>query len=449
MKFRYMVKYVWLDIWHKQNRPFTLINLLALTITTTVLVVLLGGFLAFRRNSEQLLDRQSLSIEITTKGEGVIAEAMKQQLAGLQGMASLQWWTPTIFLFYTQDGRLCDGISGRTVAVSDPLLDSLRDLRNNQTIRFLGRKELGHGLYDELGIIVPFLMLKQLAYLPPAASWSKPETWKAHPLPTKIKFMIRESRTGATPVDIELPVVGIVADIEGGRYLITKDCYRILGSGWNNAWRSQLKDRRQQLLFADAKGSAGQEPLAIAKLPAPPDTHGTAYVKQRSNLLPLLKSIRDRGLKADCAMEYTLRDYQQQETFFIAAGGGICWTLFFFSGVILFATSQAMVLRKLKEIGILKACGASKPLVHYLFAMQTTLISGMASIFGIILGTGCAVYLAYVAQTYLQLAMRDYFLVPWPYLTGIWLFDIVFCLLITFFPVYSCVRLDPDQVMKG
>ena len=57
MQATYILKYVWSDLWHKANRPFSLINIIAIGLATAVLVILLGSFLAFRRNGEELMDR--------------------------------------------------------------------------------------------------------------------------------------------------------------------------------------------------------------------------------------------------------------------------------------------------------------------------------------------------------------------------------------------------------
>lgn len=448
MRSGYTLKYVWSDLWHGSNRAFTLINVIAVGLAMAVLVILLGSFLAFRRNGEQLMDRLGLSIEIHAGVGQTIDDARKRQLQDLPGKSALQWWTPTIFLFYSQQGRLCDGIRGRTVDLDDPLIETLRDIRSRQKIRLLGKQEQNRP-YDELGIIVPFLMLKQLGYLPHAASLNQPESWQNATLPQKIRLLVKENAPGAVATDVELPVVGIVPDIEGGRYLMSKDCYRLLGYNWRDAWRPLLYDRQGKLLVANA-GAASDDAMALlTSMPSPPDTHGTVYAQSATTLLPLLRHVRSLELKADCAIENHLEGYEQQKSFFVAVAGGISLTMFFFCGVILFATFKAMVIQKLKEIGILKACGASKSLVYTLFALQVVLLSGIASITGIALGAGGATQLGKLLQQQLELPSSQWFWMPPEYMAGLVLFAVGFCLIVTFFPVRAAVQLDPDAVIRG
>jgi cell division protein FtsX len=448
MRTIYTLKYVWRDLWHGANRAFTLINLVAIALSMAVLVVLLGSFLAFRRNGEQLMDRVGLSIEIHAGAGQTISGERKEKLHKLPGIASLAWWTPTIFLFYSQQGRLCDGIRGRTIELSDPLLDTLRDIRNQKKIGFMSKQELKTS-YDELCIIVPFLMLKQLGYVPQAATLHQPETWQNQPLPTRIRLLVKENSPGAVANDVELPVLGVVPDIEGGRYLIGKDCYRILGYNWHNSLRPLLTDRQGQPLFANAEPASDEARRLLSGMSDTPDTHGTVYAQSPTTLLPLLHQVRSLDIKADCAIENHLEGYEQQKSFFVAVAGGISLTMFFFCGVILFATFKAMVLQKLKEIGILKACGASKRLVYVLFALQVTLLSGMASIIGIALGAGGARQLGTLLQHHLELPSSEWFWLPAEYMAALVAFSVGFCLFVTFFPVRAAVQIDPDIVIRG
>ncbi len=450
MRLIYTLKYVWNDLWHKSNRPFTLINLIAISIATTVLVILLGGFLAFQKNGEQLMDKLGLSIEVHTKQEGTISEDLLAEIKQLPGADTVHSWSPIIFIIYTKQGRAYEGISGRTTDLDDPVFDSLKDIRTNQKVTFFSKNQLAQKSYDEIGIIIPFIILKNLGYLPHSAELNKPETWlnEEYPLPEKIRFRIRENKSEAKAIDVEIKIIGIVPDIEGGRYLMTKDCFRILGNGWKNEFRPLLRDRFNQPIFPGIIGESSTAWENLNKIPVPADTHLTVYAKSRNAIIPLLKEIRNRNLKANCAIEHHLSEYQQQETFFLAAGGGICIIMFFFSGVILFSTFQALVLRKLQEIGLLKACGASKRLVYTLFCLQATLVCGMASILGMATGALCASKMGDLIQKSLKLPNSQWFYLPIEFMVGIIAVGIIFGILVTFFPVQSAVKIDPDSVIR-
>ena len=447
MKLNYIVRYSWQDLWSASNRTFTLINLIAITISISVFIILAGGFLAFRENGKQMIDQMGLGIEVSAQQERELTPKEREQLAKLKGVSASYSWTPSLFFFYNKQGALRDVIGGRTVDLRDPLLASLRDIRSNKPVRFLGKGQLKAGDYDELGLIVPFVILKQLDYLPPTATADKPDSWKQIALPDKLTIRIK-SRDGE-PTVVGLPIVGIVSEIEGGRYLVTKDCDQLLGNHWRDDYRPFLQDRHGRKLFPQATAPAGQPNPLVGRQPKYVSTHATVYAKSRDEVLPLLQLIRgELNLKADCALEYYLEDYQQQETFFIAAVGGICLVMFFFSGVVLFATFQALILRKTQEIGILKACGSSKILVYIIFALQALLISSLSVLLGAGIGLGSGWELSGYIQNTLQLKKGQWFIFPPEYLALLFGLALLFCMMVTFFPVRMAVKVDPDRVMR-
>lgn len=478
MKCSYTLQYVQADLLHRSNLPFTLINLLGILISTFVLVLLLSGFFAFQKNGEKLMDKLGLSIEVTNREEIVIvSEAQSKQkdgtdsnkhvvisqetytkLQNLQGVHSVHLWTPTVFLFYTNQGRLYDGAEGRTIDLNDPLFEIMRDIRSpNPNVGFLPRdKQNSSVLHDEIGIIIPFILLKKLDYMPAQAEWNKPETWVIPK--TEIKCEIPDTlrvrikgKEESIAIDVEVPIIGVVSEIEGGRYLVSKDFYRIFGSNWQNHFRGLIRDRQGKLIFK--KGEYPNTPQLqkeLQQLPMPEETHATVYAQNRSAILPLIRDIRNMNLRADCAVEHHLSDYQQQESFFLFAAGGVALVMFFFSGVILFATFHALVLRKLQEIGILKACGASQKLAFTFFALQAIIISSVAGIFGILSGMLVAKKVTSLIQEYAKLDPNmELFYLPLEYMAGILLFSIAFCLFVIFFPVRSAVKIDADLLIRG
>lgn len=448
MKRRYIFRYVWHDLWHSSNRPFTLINLIAIGISTAVLVLLAGAFFAFKENGEKMMDKLGLSLEVTSHEEKNISDELRQKISQLPGVSSTAWWTPTIFLFYDKQGRLYDGIGGRTIDMEDPLMETFQDFRSKSAIRFKSKKELNTP-YNELGIIVPFVIMKQLGYLPAAASPDKPETWQNIAFPSHLQIMAREDKLTSIPLIVSLPLLGILPESENGRYFVTKDCYTIFGYTWRNEFRPYLWDRNKNPLFPGSNPEPGMTNPLEKELPFPPPSHVTLYAMNRNTLLPLLHHVRSLGLKADCVLEDYLKDYQQQEIFFMASAGGICLVMFFFSGVILFSTFQALILRKLKEIGILKACGSSQFLVYRIFLFEAALISTMSTLFGSGLGAWAGVQMSCFIQKEFIMPDIVWYNLPPLFLAIVFIFGIVFCLLVTFFPVRMAVKSDADILIRS
>jgi len=437
VKKNYIAKYVWKDIWYRGNRPFTLINLIAVGIATAVFVILAGSFMAFEKNTDAMMDSLGLSIEISSKEEQAMPDNIREELHHLENISSLHWWTPTSLLFYDKDGTLRAGLAGRTVELADPLVLSLRDIRSQEPIRFLPKEKMKDAWYDELGIIVPLLILKQLSYLPASADATKPETWKDENFPTHLRMRLRTS-------DVELPIIGVAAETENGNYLMTKDCYTIFALAWHEIWKTNLLDRKGNPIFPNVTQ------IKIAHtVPKMKDTHATAYAQTREDIIPIIHHIRSMGLRATSGLEDYIDDYEQQETFFIAAAGGICCIMFFFSGVILFSTFQSLILRKLKEIGILKACGASKFLIYQIFSLEAILVSTLSSLIGVGLGTLFGFKMDSWLQEYLQLPESTWFLLPTYFIVAVFLGGICFCLCVTFFPIRMAVRVDPDVVIRS
>ncbi len=447
MKNRYIFHYVWSDLWHSSNRPFTLINLIAIGISTSVLVLLAGAFFAFQENGEKMMDKLGLSVEVSSHEERTISNDTREKIAEMKEVAAAAWWTPTIFLFYDKQGRLYDGIAGRTIDMQDPLIGTFRDFRTQKPIAFKSKQELGT-LYDEAGIIAPFVVLKQLGYLPAAASPDKPDTWKNIVFPTHLQIMAREDKVTSIPLKISLPLVGILAESENGRYFITKDCYAIFGYSWKNEFRPYLLDRNKQPLFPEfSQKPSSNNPLEQGII-SPAPSHITLYAKTRNDILPLIHNVRSLGLKADCALEDYLKDYKQQEIFFMASAGGICIVMFFFSGVILFSTFQALILRKLKEIGILNACGASHFLVYRIFFLEAILISALSTFFGSIIGSWAGIQTSYFIQKEFVLPDTTWYILSPSFLTIVFVFGLLFCILVTFFPIRIAVKSDADFLIR-
>ncbi|BBM86760.1 ABC transporter permease [Candidatus Uabimicrobium amorphum] len=442
MKNTYILRYSWKDIWHTTNRPFTLINIIAIVVSVTTLVLLLGGLQSFEDNRENKIDAAGLAIEATSYEESKISQEQRESLAKLANVKSSHWWKPTLFVFYKKKGGLFEKASGQTIDLQDPILENLKDVRNNARVTFLDKSKIKDSAYDEIGIIIPFGMLKQLKYLPEAVNVEQEKTWKHIPLPKTIRVRIKEKGLGGMPMIFDLPIIGIVDDKTLGRYLVTKECYEMLGLQWNTNFMPHLKKRDGSPLFPDQKPTNTPPP----SIQRSADTHVSVYVDDRQQLLPVLRKIRVLGLRASSALEFFLQDYQQQETFFIAAASGICFALFLFTGVILFATFYALTLRKRKEIGILKSCGASSWLVTKIFVLQALNIGFLAISVGIASGVLLGSQLSQYAKEKLD---TNVFSMPEQYLVFIFGYGLLFCLLVTFIPVRMAVKVDADTVIRA
>lgn len=438
MKKKYIFSYIWQDIWYKGNRPFTLINIIAIGIATAVFVILIGSFLGFQNNTNAMMDSLGLSVEITSKEEQNIDALLREQLAQISLISSLHWWTPTSLLFYDCDGMLRAGLAGRTISLNDPLLLSLHDIRTQEQVHFLSKQEQ-NTWYDEIGIIVPMLLLKQLSYLPATADANKPETWQNEKFPTHLKVRL-------STFDVSLPIIGVVAETDSGNYLLSSDCYNILALSWHDEWKSLLFDRNGTPIFSkNAVNTSNQNPILSSMV----HTHATAYTLDRKNIIPILHEVRGLGLRASSGLEDYIEDYEQQETFFLVASGGICFIMFFFSGVILFSTFQALVLRKLKEIGILKACGASKYLIYRIFSSEAIMISTISSMLGLTLGMLFGFKINDWIHQFWQAGEEQWFIIPWSFIVLVFVVGIIFSLCVTFLPIRMAVRVDPDVVIRS
>jgi ABC-type antimicrobial peptide transport system permease subunit len=402
MKGNYIVRYAWKDIWARNNRPFTVINLVAIGLSMWALTILLGLYLGFQKYGHEVMDKLGLKIDVRNSEDTEFTLEQKKALASIPGVTSVHPWTMTALEFYNEEGGLQNVGSGRTVEVEDPLQASLKDLEG-KNLRFLTK--------GEKGVIVPFSMMKSLGYVPPDADPDTKSTWGIPSLPSHLNTKVREAN--GLLRDLKIPIVGITRQFTGDNYLITKEFYDFLGHCTY------------------------------------PYSNATLYIRSRDDLSIVLQKIQDLGgLEADCALKDNLADYEQLENVFPVAIAGICLALFVFTGVVLFSNFYSLVLRKKKEIGILKANGASSRLVSLLFLTETVIIGTFAIALGIGLGALSGQPVGRYIQQQLGSAELGLFLVSWESLGIIFVLGIMFCCLVTLRPVQMAVHIDPDQVIR-
>ena len=63
MKINYMIKYSWKSLIYKQDRLFTLLNIIAVTATMTVLVGLSGLLVSFQVYTESVLQNYLFALK--------------------------------------------------------------------------------------------------------------------------------------------------------------------------------------------------------------------------------------------------------------------------------------------------------------------------------------------------------------------------------------------------
>jgi len=251
-----MFRYSWNAVWNQKDRIFSLLNIFSVTMTMLILVALSGLLHGFKEYTEAVLNKLPLRIEIFKAKDALIEDLgqAEKKIASLPGFQAMYKRVPTFVSFLDAKDRIVDGrssLSGCTMSPLEPL--GLMDI-HQKPVAFLSKQQLSQGreqpsLFDEIGIIVSFDFLKKLSYLPPDAFVDKPESWQKIELPTHVRMLITEGQTLTTVSGVELPVpvIGIIRDLQRGDYMITEDFYNIL-LNWRNPWRYMLVNRRHEPL---------------------------------------------------------------------------------------------------------------------------------------------------------------------------------------------------------
>lgn len=112
----------------------------------------------------------------------------------------------------------------------------------------------------------------------------------------------------------------------------------------------------------------------------------TVYLENRKYIRDVLSDLRTMGLFASSPLEAALNTFERQEQFYFGATIAIFSLIVFLSGIVLFSTFYTSVQRKQKQIGLLKAIGASSMLVTFLFMIESALITFISAPFGVALG---------------------------------------------------------------
>lgn len=114
-------------------------------------------------------------------------------------------------------------------------------------------------------------------------------------------------------------------------------------------------------------------------------------------------------------------------------------------------TMVMSILERTREIGVMKAIGASDQDVRWIFLIEAALIGLMGGLFGIVLGWVVGRVINAGANYYLQsqgAPAANLFLIPWWLIAGGLAFALFVSLLAGSFPASRAARLDPIQALR-
>jgi putative ABC transport system permease protein len=114
-------------------------------------------------------------------------------------------------------------------------------------------------------------------------------------------------------------------------------------------------------------------------------------------------------------------------------------------------TMVMSILERTREIGIMKAIGASDQDVRRIFLIEAGLIGLAGGLFGLVLGWGVGRAINIGANVYLQnqgAPEANLFLIPWWLIAGAMLFAVLVGVVAGGFPASRAARLDPIQALR-
>jgi putative ABC transport system permease protein len=109
------------------------------------------------------------------------------------------------------------------------------------------------------------------------------------------------------------------------------------------------------------------------------------------------------------------------------------------------------ILERTREIGVMKAIGASDQDVGRIFLIEAALIGLIGGVFGVMLGWAVGRVINRGANYYLQsqgAPTANMFLIPWWLVGGAIAFALIVSLVAGSFPAMRASRLDPIQALR-
>jgi putative ABC transport system permease protein len=126
--------------------------------------------------------------------------------------------------------------------------------------------------------------------------------------------------------------------------------------------------------------------------------------------------------------------------------GGIASVSIVVGGVIVMNTMLMAVLERTREVGVMKATGASNLVVMKIFLVESCLVGFMGGVAGILLGAGISKLIHMVGQSYLGAGFMTF--ISKELVLGVLIFSVGVGSLSGLYPAWRAARLDPVEALR-
>ena len=241
-----MASYSWKTIFNKQDRIFSILNIISVAATMLILIALTGLLVSFKIYSEKILDKLPKRIDVF-KTKNALKEdfsKIEPEIKKIKGVKSIYKRIPTFinFIVNNEGYKIEKNFKGSTIDPREPF--PIKDIHGKNISFFTKEKLNSH--FDEFGIIVSFAFLKDLGYLEDEVLFTKPKSWQNKNLPEKLEIKVLE-KGKEDPVILPIPIIGIAPRLKRANYLVTQDFYDVI-CYWKNSFYYMLKDRNNKPL---------------------------------------------------------------------------------------------------------------------------------------------------------------------------------------------------------
>ncbi|MFQ5815284.1 MAG: ABC transporter permease [Candidatus Hydrothermarchaeaceae archaeon] len=128
--------------------------------------------------------------------------------------------------------------------------------------------------------------------------------------------------------------------------------------------------------------------------------------------------------------------------------GGIAAVSFLVGGIGIANTMLMNVMERTREIGVMKATGATSLVVVKVFLTEAGVIGTVGGVIGILMGYAISVGINFAADTYLGEGVLHTAVTPWIALLAM-AFSFIIGLLSGIYPAYRASNLDPVEALRG